>query len=149
MGSRLPEPAGQRARRHSAYTDDEVVVPSLSICRAYRDPIAVPDDDADSPRSTRLSTSPTSCRNSRGESEQRRPLRSCLLPGERTAKLKARRPTRLTRGPDARWNQYLPTSGPTAGWIAFFCICSEAELRTLHNADVHIRRRVRAIVLSH
>jgi hypothetical protein len=35
------------------------------------------------------------------------------------------------------------------GWIGFFWICSEAELRTLHNVDAHIRRRLRALVLRH
>jgi hypothetical protein len=28
------------------------------------------------------------------------------------------------------------------GWVGFFCICSEAELRTLHNTDVSTRMRM-------
>jgi hypothetical protein len=35
------------------------------------------------------------------------------------------------------------------GWIQFFRVCTAAELRTLHNRDAHIRRRLRAIVLRH
>ena len=35
------------------------------------------------------------------------------------------------------------------GWIGFFYICGEAELRTMHNTDAHIRRRLRALVLAH
>lgn len=35
------------------------------------------------------------------------------------------------------------------GWIQFFRICTAAELRTLHNRDAHIRRRLRAMVLRH
>jgi group II intron reverse transcriptase/maturase len=35
------------------------------------------------------------------------------------------------------------------GWIEFFQIVTEAEERTLHNLDAHIRRRLRAIVLAH
>jgi group II intron reverse transcriptase/maturase len=38
-------------------------------------------------------------------------------------------------------NEYL------LGWIGFFSICSEAERRTLHNTDAHVRRRLRAILL--
>jgi group II intron reverse transcriptase/maturase len=38
-------------------------------------------------------------------------------------------------------NSYL------SGWIAFFSLCTEAELRTLSNLDAHIRRRLRAIKL--
>jgi group II intron reverse transcriptase/maturase len=33
------------------------------------------------------------------------------------------------------------------GWVGFFCVCSEAELRMLHNLDAHIRRRLRALLL--
>jgi group II intron reverse transcriptase/maturase len=39
-------------------------------------------------------------------------------------------------------NRYL------LGWIGFFVVCSEAELRTLHGLDAHIRRRLRAILLA-
>jgi group II intron reverse transcriptase/maturase len=35
------------------------------------------------------------------------------------------------------------------GWIGFFGVCSEAARRTLHSADAHIRRRLRAIKLRH
>jgi len=42
-----------------------------------------------------------------------------------------------------RLNAYL------LGWFGFFCICSEAELRTLHGTDAHVRRRLRALVLRH
>lgn len=35
------------------------------------------------------------------------------------------------------------------GWVGFFCVCTEAELRTLHSTDAHIRRRLRALVLAH
>lgn len=35
------------------------------------------------------------------------------------------------------------------GWMGFFCVCSQAELRTLHGTDAHIRRRLRALVLAH
>ena len=38
-------------------------------------------------------------------------------------------------------NEYL------LGWIGFFFVCSEAELRLLHNLDAHIRRRLRALLL--
>lgn len=34
------------------------------------------------------------------------------------------------------------------GWIQFFRICTAAEVRTLHNRDAHIRRRLRTIVLK-
>lgn len=40
-------------------------------------------------------------------------------------------------------NKYLE------GWIGFFWICTEAERRSLHDLDAHIRRRLRAIVLRH
>jgi hypothetical protein len=33
--------------------------------------------------------------------------------------------------------------------MGFFNICTGGEERTLHNADAHIRRRLRAIVLKH
>ena len=33
------------------------------------------------------------------------------------------------------------------GWIGFFWICTNAEMRTLHNLDAHIRRRLRALLL--
>ena len=33
------------------------------------------------------------------------------------------------------------------GWLDFFGTCSAAELRTLHNLDAHIRRRLRALLL--
>ena len=42
----------------------------------------------------------------------------------------------------ARINGYL------LGWMGFFVVCSEAELRTLHALDAHIRRRLRAILLA-
>ncbi len=35
------------------------------------------------------------------------------------------------------------------GWIGFFWICTDAEERTLHALDAHIRRRLRAIILKH
>jgi group II intron reverse transcriptase/maturase len=35
------------------------------------------------------------------------------------------------------------------GWIGFFGVVSEAELRSLHNLDAHIRRRLRSLVLKH
>jgi group II intron reverse transcriptase/maturase len=35
------------------------------------------------------------------------------------------------------------------GWIGFFGICTEAAARTFHNLDAHIRRRLRALQLSH
>jgi hypothetical protein len=35
------------------------------------------------------------------------------------------------------------------GWIGFFQIVTEDELRTLGNVDAHIRRRLRAIILKH
>ena len=41
----------------------------------------------------------------------------------------------------ARLNEYL------LGWVGFFFVCSEVELRTLHNLDAHIRRRLRALLL--
>lgn len=40
-------------------------------------------------------------------------------------------------------NRYL------IGWIEFFKICTESEVRTLQTLDAHIRRRLRAIVLRH
>jgi group II intron reverse transcriptase/maturase len=33
------------------------------------------------------------------------------------------------------------------GWIGFFRICTDAEERTLHNLDAHVRRRLRALLL--
>lgn len=33
------------------------------------------------------------------------------------------------------------------GWLSHFWICSDAETRTLHNLDAHIRRRLRALQL--
>jgi len=42
-----------------------------------------------------------------------------------------------------RFNMYL------LGWFGFFRICTEAEVRTFHGLDAHIRRRLRAIVLRH
>jgi len=41
-----------------------------------------------------------------------------------------------------RLNAYL------LGWLGFFGVCSEAEARTLHNLDAHIRRRLRALLLA-
>lgn len=38
-------------------------------------------------------------------------------------------------------NEYL------TGWIEFFRICSEAELKTFESLDAHIRRRLRALIL--
>lgn len=35
------------------------------------------------------------------------------------------------------------------GWIGFFRICTQDELRTLGALDAHIRRRLRAIILKH
>jgi RNA-directed DNA polymerase len=35
------------------------------------------------------------------------------------------------------------------GWIGFFRICTQDELRTLGTLDAHIRRRLRAIILRH
>jgi group II intron reverse transcriptase/maturase len=40
-------------------------------------------------------------------------------------------------------NEYLK------GWIGFFWIVTDAEERTLHGFEAHIRRRLRAIVLRH
>ena len=40
-----------------------------------------------------------------------------------------------------RINAYLQ------GWVGFFWICTNAEERTLHNLDAHIRRRLRALLL--
>jgi RNA-directed DNA polymerase len=42
-----------------------------------------------------------------------------------------------------RLNAYL------RGWLGFFQVIAEAEERTLHGLDAHIRRRLRAIVLKH
>jgi RNA-directed DNA polymerase len=33
------------------------------------------------------------------------------------------------------------------GWVGFFFVCGETELRLLHNLDAHIRRRLRALLL--
>jgi hypothetical protein len=41
----------------------------------------------------------------------------------------------------SRINAYL------LGWVGFFFVCSEAELRTLRKEDAHIRRRLRALLL--
>ena len=35
------------------------------------------------------------------------------------------------------------------GWVGLFYSCSDAEERTMHSLDAHIRRRLRAIVLRH
>jgi RNA-directed DNA polymerase len=40
-------------------------------------------------------------------------------------------------------NEYL------RGWIGFFCICTAGEKRMFNVLDAHIRRRLRAIILSH
>ena len=40
-------------------------------------------------------------------------------------------------------------TGYLKGWIGFFGICTSGEERTLHTADAHIRRRLRAIQLKH
>jgi group II intron reverse transcriptase/maturase len=40
-----------------------------------------------------------------------------------------------------RLNQYLQ------GWIGFFWICTDAEVRTLQGLDAHIRRRLRCLLL--
>ena len=40
-------------------------------------------------------------------------------------------------------NEYLK------GWIGFFWIVTDAEERTLHGFEAHIRRRLRAIKLRH
>ena len=43
-----------------------------------------------------------------------------------------------------RLNAYL------RGWIGFFWIsCTDADERTLHSLDAHIRRRLRALLLRH
>jgi len=42
-----------------------------------------------------------------------------------------------------RINEYL------LGWIGFFGICTEAEVRRLHSFDAHLRRRLRTIILRH
>ena len=42
-----------------------------------------------------------------------------------------------------RINAYL------LGWIGFFRVCTEAEARTLHALDAHVRRRLRVIQLRH
>jgi group II intron reverse transcriptase/maturase len=52
------------------------------------------------------------------------------------------------------WGQSLDAciealNGYLRGWIGFFWICTEAEERTLHALDAHIRRRLRAIILKH
>jgi hypothetical protein len=40
-------------------------------------------------------------------------------------------------------------NGYLQGWKGFFGICSKGIARTLQNADSHLRRRLRAIVLKH
>lgn len=40
-------------------------------------------------------------------------------------------------------------NGYLKGWIGFFWIVTDAEVRTLHGLEAHIRRRLRAIVLRH
>ena len=40
-------------------------------------------------------------------------------------------------------------NGYLNGWIGFFWIVTDAEERTLHNLEAHIRRRLRAIKLRH
>jgi group II intron reverse transcriptase/maturase len=40
-------------------------------------------------------------------------------------------------------NRYL------LGWIGFFGVCTEAEVRKLQNLDAHVRRRLRTIILRH
>lgn len=47
------------------------------------------------------------------------------------------------RGCILRINEYL------LGWIGFFRVCTEGELRTFQTLDAHIRRRIRAIILRH
>ncbi|WP_246117962.1 group II intron maturase-specific domain-containing protein [Adhaeretor mobilis] len=38
-------------------------------------------------------------------------------------------------------NRYL------RGWIGYFRLCTEDQLRPLHKFDTHIRRRIRAIII--
>jgi len=52
------------------------------------------------------------------------------------------------------WGQSLRAciqelNGYLKGWIGFFWVVSDAEERTLHGFEAHIRRRLRAIVLRH
>lgn len=41
----------------------------------------------------------------------------------------------------------LRLSAYLRGWIGFFRICTDAEMRTLHQLDAHMRRRLRALLL--
>ena len=61
--------------------------------------------------------------------------------GEKIRELTPRNYGQSLKGCIRRLNAYL------LGWIGFFWICSNAEERTFHNLDAHIRRRLRALQL--
>lgn len=67
---------------------------------------------------------------------------------------KERVATRVTELVPRNWGRALDAcihqlNGYLRGWIGFFGICTDAERRTLHALDAHIRRRLRAIQLRH
>jgi group II intron reverse transcriptase/maturase len=52
------------------------------------------------------------------------------------------------------WGQSLDDcirglNGYLLGWMEFFKVCTDAEERTFHGLDAHLRRRLRAILLRH
>lgn len=73
-----------------------------------------------------------------------------VLLSERTKRRLANKVVELT---PRNWGQSLrdcvaQLNAYLLGWIAFFCACSVAEIRTLHGTDAHIRRRIRALLLA-
>lgn len=81
------------------------------------------------------------------------------LPGEEAAEVllsgrsRKRIDTRIRELVPRNWGQSIKgciqqLNTYLLGWIGFFWICSEAESRTMHNLDAHIRRRLRALQLA-
>lgn len=74
-----------------------------------------------------------------------------VLPSKRSTDRLADKIRRLT---PRKWGQSFAScisraNGYLRGWIGFFGICSKTTevVRTLHNTDAHLRRRLRAILL--
>lgn len=87
-----------------------------------------------------------------GFSLRREPLEGNVevLLSERSRRRIADKVSELT---PRNWGQSLADciagiNGYLLGWIGFFAVCSETELRILHAIDAHVRRRLRAILLA-
>ena len=82
-----------------------------------------------------------------------------LMPGEQAAQVllsersRKRAARKIRELVPRNWGQSIKAcirqlNAYLVGWNGFFWICSEAEARTLHNLDAHIRRRLRALQLA-